>query len=642
MPPHDLSWQPAALLRRGCSVKIGRHPKNTIDLTSLAVSKRHCTLTLDASGTTCYITDRGSSHGTFLNGRRLGANAVSAVRTADTVTLGVVCPILLRLVPVLSTSAPPRAQPPSLEDLTSYSVLIATPAPELEQRRPPASPRPPPRLSASSAAAAAAAAAAARRKLRVRRAGDLFARLGDDLAQLILESCDLATLRAARAVERRMRGLSLDVQRGGSWPRVAENARALRLAMWVEGSYGVGGVAAHSAPVRSVQLGVGMQGAQLLLSGSADGAAKLWAWPVRCPLPAAPLPKAAAPSARRVVPAPLPPLAQQATGCALACVTVLPHPAAVLAIALQPYVQPGPGVQPGVAAPGRGASAARSWPLIATSCADGMLRLWQGRGGQVLVERRCCDAPPAPPAPPATCASLAWLAADAAGGQSGGEAGGQAGGQAGGAALLGGSSLGSLCLWRLGAAGACGGSGVSVGVGVSVRAVSAACSAHASRIEALATCGRLALSGGGDWVVRLWRLDGAAQAQPELVRSLLGHSGAVISVALGATGVAASCAADQTIRLWDVQLGTCTATLLPAGAPWCVALCDETETLLSAGNGPLIHMWSWKAGSAKPTARLAGHAASVCALVVDDGYIVSADTAGRLRVRRQPIQRRLT
>ena len=113
---------------------------------------------------------------------------------------------------------------------------------------------------------------------RVRRAGDLFARLGDDLAQLILESCDLVTLRAARAVERRMRGLSLNVQRGGSWPRVAENARALRLAMWVEGSYGVGGVAAHSAPVRSVQLGGGRQGT-LLASGSADGKAKLWAWP---------------------------------------------------------------------------------------------------------------------------------------------------------------------------------------------------------------------------------------------------------------------------------------------------------------------------------------------------------------------------
>ena len=76
---------------------------------------------------------------------------------------------------------------------------------------------------------------------------------------------------------------------------------------------------------------------------------------------------------------------------------------------------------------------------------------------------------------------------------------------------------------------------------------------------------------------------------------------------------------------------------LPAGAPWCVALCDETETLLSAGNGPLVHMWSWKGGSTKPAARLAGHAASVCALAVDDGCIVSADTAGRLRVRRQPI-----
>ena len=273
-----LLWLPAALLRRGCSVRIGRHPKNEIDLSSLAVSKRHCTLTLDASGTT-FIMDRGSSHGTFVNGRRLGANTVSAVRTADTVTLGSVCPVLLKIAPVLSTSDPPRAQPPSLEDLTSYSVLVATPAPVLQHRQAPAPPRPPPPQPSASSAAVAAAA----RTPRVRRAGDLFARLGDDLAQLILESCDLATLRTARAVDRRMRGLSLGVQRGGSWPRVAENARALRRAMWLEGSYGVGGAAAHSAPVRSVQLGVGVHGAQLLVSGSADGTAKLWAWPVRRP-----------------------------------------------------------------------------------------------------------------------------------------------------------------------------------------------------------------------------------------------------------------------------------------------------------------------------------------------------------------------
>ena len=159
-PPGELAqaglpWRPAALLRRGCSVRIGRHPKNEIDLSSLAVSKRHCTLTLDASGTTCFITDRGSSHGTFVNGRRLSTNTVSAVRTADTVTLGSVCPVLLRIAPVLSTSAPPRAQPPSLEDLTSYSVLVATPAPEPQHRQAPAPSRPP-QPSASAAVAAAA------------------------------------------------------------------------------------------------------------------------------------------------------------------------------------------------------------------------------------------------------------------------------------------------------------------------------------------------------------------------------------------------------------------------------------------------------------------------------------------------------
>ena len=68
--------------------------------------------------------------------------------------------------------------------------------------------------------------------------------------------------------------------------------------------------------------------------------------------------------------------------------------------------------------------------------------------------------------------------------------------------------------------------------------------------------------------------------------------------------------------------------------PTCIALCDDI--LLSAGDGPLVQLWKAEVGGeGKPAARLAGHAASVCALAIVEGCIVSADTAGRLRVRRQ-------
>eukprot|EP00908_Phaeocystis_cordata_P010390 Transcript_21242.p1 GENE.Transcript_21242~~Transcript_21242.p1 ORF type:complete len:491 (-),score=128.32 Transcript_21242:31-1377(-) len=440
-----LDWSPAATLRCGASIKVGRHPKNEVDLPSLAVSKRHCTLTLDAEGHRCYLKDRGSTHGTYLNGRRLTASEVATLGPSDTVTLGLVCATLLRIAPVLSTtSAPISRTPPSLEDLTSWTVFVASPTPEQQRRQ---TPRPPPpqasssRPSSSASSSSAAVMGSARPARRgARRAPDLFARLGDnlDLVRLVLEGCDLAALRSCRAVQRRLRSLSLEVQRGDAWRRTPANARALRVAMWVEGGYTVGGVAAHSAPVLAVQLGGRRQ-------------------------------------------------------------------------------------------------------------------------------------------------------------QNGGGGGG-------------------------------GGGGVSHGVGHE---------AHRGRISALAARGGLALSGGADGAVRVWRLEGVESALAR-GRALLGHAAAVLSVALStSTDAAASCDADRTIKLWEMSRGECTASFQPGqSAPTCLAMCDGT--LLSAGDGPLVQLWTAD-GRARPAARLAGHAASVGALAIEAGCIVSADAAGRVRVRRQPV-----
>ena len=69
--------------------------------------------------------DCGSSHGTYVNGLRIASGTAVAVRSADTVQLGRVAPVLLRIAPVLSSSS--TAVQPSLRDLTSWHVLVAYP-----------------------------------------------------------------------------------------------------------------------------------------------------------------------------------------------------------------------------------------------------------------------------------------------------------------------------------------------------------------------------------------------------------------------------------------------------------------------------------------------------------------------------------
>src|SRR5262249_48338402 len=87
---------------------------------------------------------------------------------------------------------------------------------------------------------------------------------------------------------------------------------------------------------------------------------------------------------------------------------------------------------------------------------------------------------------------------------------------------------------------------------------------------ALSADGRLALSGGGDRTVKLWRLaDGACLC------SLEGHTGAVYAVGLTADGrFALSGSGDKTLRLWKLP-GEWTA-------PYLVSRILPSETALAA------------------------------------------------------------
>jgi WD40 repeat protein len=166
--------------------------------------------------------------------------------------------------------------------------------------------------------------------------------------------------------------------------------------------------------------------------------------------------------------------------------------------------------------------------------------------------------------------------------------------------------------------------------------------------------GTLALSGGMDHSVRLWNLqtlkeifcfDGHAEGITAVaftpdglacsasldgtvrlclvpegteLRRFVGHSGRVLGVACAPDGRSlASCGADGTVRLWDVE----TVGLRPAlqgHAAWVYAVAYAGDRLLSAGADGTLRLWD--SGTGVELQRLEGHTAAVrCVAVGPDG-----------------------
>src|SRR3954469_17835218 len=92
---------------------IGRAPDCDIVMSQNDVSGRHCRLSRD--GTSWMIEDLGSSNGTFVNGRRLAANAPIGVHHGDTITLG-------------NSALPWPERPPAGGPRGAQTVLAAAPA----------------------------------------------------------------------------------------------------------------------------------------------------------------------------------------------------------------------------------------------------------------------------------------------------------------------------------------------------------------------------------------------------------------------------------------------------------------------------------------------------------------------------------
>lgn len=172
--------------------------------------------------------------------------------------------------------------------------------------------------------------------------GDLFSRLGsEDLLRLVLLFCDLPALRAAKATEKRMARLCRETIRSREWRGQPSNMYALRLMFWEEGKYKLHAPRGHGgAVVRAVAIGSG-----LLASGGDDGYVRIWGE---------------------------------------SSLAMKNHPGSVMAVAISAW-------WPGGALDEHGDPIEHSHAMVATGCADGVVRLWRPSGS--LAMRFCAHRP---------------------------------------------------------------------------------------------------------------------------------------------------------------------------------------------------------------------------------------------------------
>uniref|UniRef100_A0A7S4EX79 FHA domain-containing protein n=1 Tax=Chrysotila carterae TaxID=13221 RepID=A0A7S4EX79_CHRCT len=197
------------------TLKVGRHPtRNDLVLSSLEISKRHC-LIFCKDGQ-LYLRDENSRHGTWLNGARLlRANSPAQISPLDQIELGKVRPVQLTLEPCCATKP--------------WQAILTRPG--------------------------------------------LISALSDDLVRAVAEWCELPTLLALRACDRRLRDLARETIHHPAWRGRGDNAELLRMAMWKEGDYTIRALRGHTKRVHSVVVGAS---GELIASGGADGTARLW------------------------------------------------------------------------------------------------------------------------------------------------------------------------------------------------------------------------------------------------------------------------------------------------------------------------------------------------------------------------------
>ncbi|MCP5230879.1 MAG: pentapeptide repeat-containing protein [Zoogloeaceae bacterium] len=137
------------------------------------------------------------------------------------------------------------------------------------------------------------------------------------------------------------------------------------------------------------------------------------------------------------------------------------------------------------------------------------------------------------------------------------------------------------------------------------------------------------VSAGDDDSVRVWDA-----VSGEMLRTLRGHEGRVLSCAWSADGARlASAGADDSVRVWDAASGEALRTLRGhQGGVWSCAWSADGTRLASAGDDGSVRVWDAASGAALRTLR--GHEGGVlsCAWSADGTRLASAGSDGSVRV----------
>ena len=117
---------------------------------------------------------------------------------------------------------------------------------------------------------------------------------------------------------------------------------------------------------------------------------------------------------------------------------------------------------------------------------------------------------------------------------------------------------------------------------------------HTSFVRCVAAMseGRV-ISGSYDKTIKLWDVD-----EGTCLKTFKGHKGVVTCLVSISENSFASSSGDGTIKVWDVSTGKCTKTIEGEGGDvWAVAWSQQEEYLISAHANGTIKIWSIDADS---------------------------------------------
>lgn len=109
------------------------------------------------------------------------------------------------------------------------------------------------------------------------------------------------------------------------------------------------------------------------------------------------------------------------------------------------------------------------------------------------------------------------------------------------------------------------------------------------------------------------------------IATLSGHTDAVLSVRFCKPGTLASGSRDHTIRIWDIESGTCLSVLTGhTGAIHCLRI--HNDLLVSGSADTTAKIWSVSTGQCLHT--LGGHPSYVTIAEFNDSYTLLATGSG--------------